>query len=76
MPIRLFIRTSKVFKFVLIVFLFSMKHSYLTPWYLLTAKITKLLLMNELLQANLCMLDKNLVLTQNVLQKISIIALV
>ena len=32
--------------------------------------------MNELLQANLCMLDKNLVLTQNVLQKILIIALV
>ena len=36
---------------VLIVFLFSMKLQYLTPWYLLTAKITKLLLMNEIATA-------------------------
>ena len=53
-----------------------MKHSYLTPWYLLIAKITKLLLMNKLRQANLCILDKNLALTEKLLQKISIIVLV
>ena len=53
-----------------------MKHLYLTLWYLLTAKITKLLLMNELLQANLCILDRNLALTEIFLQKISIIVLV
>ena len=32
--------------------------------------------MNELLQANLCMADKNLALTEKFLQKISIMALV
>ena len=45
---------------VLVVFLFFMKNSYLTPWYLLMAKITKSLLMKELLLAILCLLNGNL----------------
>ena len=45
---------------VLVVFLFFMKYSYLTPWYLLMAKITKSLLMKELLLAILCLLNGNL----------------
>ena len=46
---------------VLTVLLFSMKHSYLTPRYLVTAKkITKLPLMKELLQTILCVLNENL----------------